>query len=158
MRNVVIVCSANMCRSPMAAGYLNKRLKDLSIEDIDVQSAALYYEGGMQATDGARHVANENGFSLDRHRSSFLDDAMFKWADEILVMTVTHKHDLYSRFGQRCEGKVFMLGSFEPGMEDLPDHQVEVIDPYQVNLATYMDVFEQIRNSIDNWLDLRTKR
>lgn len=154
-RKVVIICSANMCRSPMASGYLRKRLAELGEHAVEVESAAIYYDGGARATEGARQTAIKNNFDLENHRSQFLDDSLYKWADEILVMTAAHKHDLQLRFPTTAHSKVFMLGSFEPGHEEKADKDVEVMDPYGSATSTYETVFAQIQRSLDGWLQQR---
>lgn len=155
--NVVIICSANMCRSPMAAGYLQKRAAELNLDMLDVQGAALYYDGGMMATEGARQTAMKNGFSLDSHRSRYLDDAMYAWADEILVMTKSHRKDLLMRFPESAENKVFLLGAFDPEVSEKTGAEAEIRDPYGSAFSTYETVFEQIKRSLEGWLKARDK-
>ena len=53
---ILIVCSANQCRSPMAEAILCDMVAAnpvLSSQGIDIRSAGAFYPGGSPATDNA---------------------------------------------------------------------------------------------------------
>jgi protein-tyrosine-phosphatase len=152
--NVLIICSANMCRSPMAEGYLKKALSEKGINSVSVRSAALYYQSGSTATSGARATALANGFDLDNHVSTFMDDELFYWADIIFVMTLDHLTHLEIYYPDDADDKVRMLGSFDPEFTgDCQYASPPVRDPYGYDDITYEEVFEQIKECLDHWID-----
>jgi protein-tyrosine phosphatase len=148
VKKILVICSANMCRSPMGDGYLAMRLLEMGLEDVEVQSASVFYNSGSRATEGARLMAERNGFNLDFHVAQFLEDKLYDWADKILVMTQSHVSEIANRFPDDYKEKVHLLGSFDPEQED-----IEVQDPYGSSTATYESVFEQIKRSTDAFIE-----
>ena len=151
--NVLFICSANMCRSPMAEGYLRATASERGLDDIRVRSAAVFHSPGYTATEGARWTAVANGFDLESHRSTTLDDELFDWADAILVMTHSHGREILSAFGKEAAEKTFLLGQFDPDFRSDVERSAEIDDPYGSSHATYETVFGRIRRSIDAWLE-----
>lgn len=153
-RNVLFICSANMCRSPMAEGYLKKRALEKGLDELDVRSAAVFFNEDYQATSGARETARKNGFSLDHHRSQFMDNQLFEWADDILVMTKEHRNSIISYYQEPALEKVSLLGEYDPRYVTGDIHaSPEIDDPYGGSNVTYEIVFDTIKRSIDAWLD-----
>lgn len=141
-----------MCRSPLAEGYLKKLLQQKGIGGVEVRSAALFYEFGYPATDGAQRTARENGFNLDHHTSHFMDESLFDWADEVLVMATEHKQRIEAMFGAEAARKVFLLGSFDPEYRKGElGSSPEIHDPYGGGKEDYHTVFTQIKRCIDAW-------
>ena len=60
---ILFVCTANRCRSPMAAALLRRDLAALGL-DVDVRSAGLLTPGHAVPTPG-RVVAREHGLDVD---------------------------------------------------------------------------------------------
>lgn len=109
---VLVICSANMCRSPMAEGYLAKIIDEYEIPDLEVKSAALFFHGGNYASKGASQTAQRNGFCLEKHRSTKIDRELFDWADTVFAMTYEHVTHLETFYNGDCKDKVILLGSF----------------------------------------------
>ena len=79
MRSVIMVCSGNTCRSPMAEALLRRMLPG-----VDVSSAGLYAMNGMPASDGAQREMARRGLSLANHRSRQLTREMARGARRLL--------------------------------------------------------------------------
>ena len=84
MRSVIMVCSGNTCRSPMAEALLRRMLPGA-----DVSSAGLYAMNGMPASDGAQREMARRGLSLANHRSRQLTREMARGA---LLHCMTQSH------------------------------------------------------------------
>lgn len=151
--NVLFICSANICRSPMAEGYLRAKAKKLGRDDIHVRSAAVFRSPGYPATEGAHQTAAKNGFSIENHRSTTIDDELYEWADVILVMTHSHNREIAFAFDGENEGKTFLLGQFDPMFRSGDERSAEIDDPYGSGYSTYDTVFDRIRRSIDTWYE-----
>lgn len=82
---ILIVCTANMCRSPLAAAMLDRALDQRGVA-ADVRSAGLMPGGRPMPADGLR-VAREHGLDLTGHVSQELDLWTAERADLILTMT-----------------------------------------------------------------------
>ena len=84
MRSVIMVCSGNTCRSPMAEALLRRMLPGAN-----VSSAGLYAMNGMPASDGAQREMERRGLSLANHRSRQLTREM---ACGALLLCMTQSH------------------------------------------------------------------
>src|SRR5713101_1781338 len=88
MLDVLIVCTANQCRSPMAAAVLQRRLDERGIE-ARVHSAGLL-EGGRPATADAQAVVATAGLDISGHRSRQVTAGMVARADVVIAMARLH--------------------------------------------------------------------
>jgi len=143
VRRVLIVCHGNICRSPMAEGYLRKLVEDSRLEGIAVASAGVGALEGNAACDEARAVARLHGFSIDNHWARQLTEADLAAADEVLVMD-RFQRDSLRRHADRPD-KVRLLAEFGPGAE------VSVPDPYGRELDVYEEIYAQIEAAVDGY-------
>src|SRR5437867_4662155 len=82
---VLLVCTGNTCRSPMAAGELLRALGG-DADQIRVESAGTAAWEGQPATQPALRVASGGGVDLSGHRSRRVTPAMVRAADSVRVM------------------------------------------------------------------------
>jgi protein-tyrosine-phosphatase len=82
---VLILCSANQCRSPMAAELLYRSLHTLGVPAV-VRSAGTSAESGLPALDEARAAVG----GLDDHRTVALAEPLVEHADLVVGMTRHH--------------------------------------------------------------------
>ena len=143
MRRVLIICHGNICRSPMAEGYLRKLVVESRLGGIAVASAGVGALAGSAACDEARAVARLHGFSIDNHRARQLTEADLAAADEVLVMNRSQRDSLRSHADR--PGKVRLLAEFGPGGE------VSIPDPYGRDLEVYEDIYAQIEAAVDGY-------
>jgi protein-tyrosine phosphatase len=87
---ILLLCTANQCRSPMAEGVLRHLLAGRRVS-ADVSSAGLY-EGGAPATGTAREVLARRGIDLAAHRSRRLEDPGVELAGADLVIGMERRH------------------------------------------------------------------
>jgi protein-tyrosine phosphatase len=83
---VLIVCTANQCRSPLAAALLRRALDGSDVAVLDVGTG----EGGFPVTDDTLTVASRRGLDLSDHLSTTLDPALLDAADLVLTMERAH--------------------------------------------------------------------
>ena len=86
--NILVLCSANQCRSPMAAALLNRRLGALRIP-VAVRSAGLLQEG-LPPSPGAIAALASYGLEISGHRSHRVTVADLNWGDLVLGMAREH--------------------------------------------------------------------
>jgi protein-tyrosine phosphatase len=86
--HVLVVCTANRCRSPMAEALLRRRLPTL-----DVTSAGLL-EAGHPASGGSVRALAARGVDLGEHRSRQLDADAVMDADLVIAMARSHLRDV----------------------------------------------------------------
>jgi protein-tyrosine phosphatase len=137
--NVLLVCTGNTCRSPMAAVIL----ESLGAErDVRVRSAGTGAASGAPAADEAQRVAGRHGLSLERHRSALLDPALLAWADHVLVMEAYHRR-VVDHMG--AAEKVTLLSEYGGDGQD-------IADPIGEPEETYERVFDALRSYLTNFL------
>ena len=85
---ILVVCTANQCRSPLAAAVLRARLFSRAV-DVNVESAGLG-DSGYPATPPTIEAAARAGFDLSPHRSTRLDAEQVARAELVLGMERRH--------------------------------------------------------------------
>ena len=90
MNRVLIVCTGNTCRSPLAAAQLAQSLAALGAATVAVESAGTAAWDGSPASEGSYLVGLEHGLDLSAHRARPLTAAIVEAADLILTMSRTH--------------------------------------------------------------------
>lgn len=68
MKNILVLCTGNSCRSQMAHGYLNHFLDNRKVK---VYSAGIQTHG---LNPGALAIMKEDGLSIDHHTSNNVDE------------------------------------------------------------------------------------
>jgi protein-tyrosine phosphatase len=117
MKNILVVCTGNICRSPTGEYLLKKELGP----GFNVMSAGLGALVDNPAHEISQKIAMQHGIDMSAHRARQINLDILKWADLILVMENGHKRELLYKYPW-LEGKVFRYGE---------SHQVDIPDPYR---------------------------
>lgn len=90
---IVTVCTANICRSPMAEALLRHALAAESepLRSIQVVSAGVAARRGDQVSANSVSALKKVGIDLYGHRAQPLTDDLARRADLILCMTEGHR-------------------------------------------------------------------
>lgn len=89
---VLVLCTANSCRSPIAAALLRRHLAERGIEGVVVESAG-FLPGGYTVPALGLARAHHEGIDLSGHRSRRVDAAALRGADLVLAMETRHVRD-----------------------------------------------------------------
>jgi len=89
--DILILCTGNICRSPMAEALLRERLRERGI-DASVSSAGLSFDD-RPATGDAVDAATGYGLDLRGHRSRVLAPELVEQADLVLAMERLHARE-----------------------------------------------------------------
>lgn len=145
-RQLLFICTGNICRSPMAAALL----RNLLPHDTPwrVASAGLAAMAGNPASCFAQQAVMEYGGDLSAHRSRQLTTALVTGSDLILVMTAQHKQVIHRCFPEGL-GKVRMLGEIDQG-----GSYIDISDPYGGTLDDYRECRDAIQRFIPKTLAL----
>ncbi|MGH7531565.1 MAG: low molecular weight protein arginine phosphatase [Gemmatimonadales bacterium] len=129
IKNVLFVCTGNICRSPLAAALLERALKQRGLDEVRVSSAGTGAWDGAPASEGAYLVGLERGLDLSSHRARLLTREMVEQSDLVLTMARHHRARVDELGG---EGRVFVLGAYTGREGD-----AEVSDPFGGDLDVY---------------------
>ena len=92
MSGILVVCTGNICRSPMAEGFLRAALAErLGDAAPVVTSAGTAGWDGSGAMEESIRAAREHGVDIGPHRSRQLDTEMVRDADLVLCMATDHR-------------------------------------------------------------------
>ncbi len=86
-----MVCTGNICRSPMAQGLLRSELEARSIADVTVESAGISGWDGAAATPEAVEALGELGIDIATHTARRLNQTLIESADLVLAMAAEHR-------------------------------------------------------------------
>lgn len=95
--NLLMVCSGNTCRSPMAEAIIRK-MWDASAIAARVWSRGTSAAPGFPASPEAVTVMSSQGLDLGGHRSAPVSEADLVEADLVVTMTAAHKRALLDKF------------------------------------------------------------
>lgn len=139
--NLILVCRANVYRSPMAEAVLRARLRDTPAEKI--RSAGLAPAAGLPRDERTQRVLAERGYPpVPSQFAQMLNEPMLHWADLVLVMEAQQRHALLRRF-PAAAGKVWRLGHWL---------DCEIPDPHGSGLQPLRDTLLLIERCVDRWL------
>lgn len=136
---ILVVCTGNTCRSPMAEYALRSLVERERSGRAEVRSAGIAAATGFPATMYAAEAARMWDLDLSDHRSQMLTAGLIDEADLILAMAPEH-HRAVVRTVPEARSKTFLLKSFP---ENSPDGE-DVEDPIGRSLEDYNRIFLEI--------------
>ncbi|MGH2696766.1 MAG: hypothetical protein ACRDIW_07225 [Actinomycetota bacterium] len=119
MLRVLLVCTGNICRSPMAHGFLEERSKRLLGGGLKVRSAGTWARAGYGATEEAVAVAAERGIDIAGHRTTTFGPDLAGWADLVITMTAEQRDEVLHA-APSATTKTFTLKELVPILGALP--------------------------------------
>jgi len=139
---ILIVCTGNICRSPMAEGLLRARLaEDEKRQDWDVISAGTWMVEGRRASGYAIEEMAEREIDIRDHRSQSVNAELMRKADLVLVMTRDHAEALSAAFPDQAD-KVHLLS-------EMVGRTYDISDPYGGTRLEYSYIAQELEQLID---------
>lgn len=142
-----MVCTGNICRSPMAEGLLRHLLPPALKPLVTVQSAGTHGLHGNRAEPFAIKAAAAHGADISDHRARILDLAMVKSADLVLAMERYHLEKINDLLFFRCK-YALLMGTFSEQREN-----PEIEDPYGSPSEAYETCANEIVTCIPGIID-----
>jgi protein-tyrosine phosphatase len=118
MASIIVVCSGNICRSPVAEGLLRRGvLRRFGADAPDVSSAGTIGLEGSAATPESVQAAAERGVDISTHVARRLTDAMVQQADLVVCMAAEHRAEIEQRVPTAID-RTFTLKELTRLLED----------------------------------------
>ena len=128
MNSVLFICSANVCRSPMAMGLLRSMVEDSS-DQWKIESAGVWDMGGQQVAANTQLILKERGIDLNDHTSRNVSGTMLSEFNLVLVMEDIHKEVLKLAFPEYTD-RIYMLS-------EMVGEFYDIVDPIGGSLADF---------------------
>lgn len=141
---VVFICTANICRSPMAEGIFNHNAALAGRDDLQASSMGIQAVDGQPASEFARKVCLEKGIDLSGHRSRPLIGDELREADLVLCMEKGHAKFVETFFPWHRD-RIFLAGAW-PGKAT---RKSAVEDPVGAPVELFRQVFGILNDHID---------
>lgn len=147
---VLVVCSGNICRSPLVAEYLRHRVSQAGLAHVVVDSAGTLGIENAPAAPEAIEVAREHGVDLRWHRSSGLKHHHLQTADVVFGME-RHHLDAIEALDAEVRPRGYLLRAFEAGPDATADPP-DLDDPIGRSVDTFAECFDTVRRCVDHFV------
>jgi protein-tyrosine phosphatase len=144
-KKILVVCSGNICRSPMAEGILRTMLANRRRTDVLVQSAGTLGFVGAPPADEAVRACAERDVDISAQRSSALNARILSWADVVLGMEEHHLDECRRRGGEPPE--LVLLGDY--GSAEDP----RIDDPVGRAIGAFRECRDRLFECAERFLD-----
>ncbi len=141
MANVLIICTANICRSPLVEAMLREKLREHNYSDWTVSSAGTWAEWERPAARYSQKIAQRIGLDLSGHIAKMVTEEMMAETDLVLVMTDNHKEALQIDFKSQAH-KVFL-------MSEMIGRNYNIVDPYGGPSEGYEEMYRDVSRLLD---------
>ena len=135
-RSILIACSVNTARSPMAVGFLKKFLIERGINDVEVFSGGIssHARDGMLTSLDAKIAMEEVGILLPNDYKSIdlkKHRELIEMADFIITLTEKHKAEM-KKFKESYGKPILTMKEFAGESGDIEDPTMKGIEGFRV--------------------------
>ena len=142
---ILFVCTANVCRSPMAEAIFNALAEERGLP-WRAESAGVAALKGEDITPNARAALDEVGIYANEHRARQVGEEMLEEADLVLGMGPRHVATLRRRFGGLSE-RVYALPQYAlgaPPEEGIPDPYGQTMTAFRASVRQLLEYTEAL--------------
>ncbi len=147
-RNILFVCTGNVCRSPAAEYVLRHELTRRNADGFTVHSAGLLDLSARPADPKMVDLAGDRGIFMKNHRSRQLNPDLIEQADLIFAMEFLHRDEAVQR-APAAKDKIFLFSLLGPETDG-----EEISDPLGAPGFIYKYCFNRIFGLAKNLADL----
>jgi protein-tyrosine phosphatase len=137
---LLVVCTGNICRSPIGEILLRQKLAGSGVE---CRSAGTHAMVGHSADANVIALMAERGYDASAHRAQQASLSLLNWADLILGLDQFHVEWLTQK-APHLRGRVFKLGRW--------NGNVDVEDPYRKSRQVFDETYTLIERYVGRWV------
>ena len=138
MYYVLMVCTGNICRSPMAAGLASYFLPQALQDRVQISSAGVSALHGNPAEPNAKAAMSGLDIDISSHRARQITGELAGRVDLILTMEIMQRA-MVRRMLFWKNAKVRLLTDYCP-----QSHEPDIKDPYGGPLQAYQDCLDTL--------------
>jgi protein-tyrosine phosphatase len=145
---VLMVCLGNICRSPMADGWLRHKVRELGLGIVVDSAGTADYHCGSQPDHRMRRLSAEYGVNIEELRARQFTVEDFDDYDLIFVMDRSNRENVLKLARNEADkAKVRLYLDFL-----YPGEEREVPDPYYGTDADFRHVIGLLERATDAFL------
>jgi len=146
--HILVVCTGNICRSPMAEGLLRHALaaQPAPLQSLKVVSAGVATRLGEPVSENSVIALKKAGIDISGHRSQPLTQEMLDHALAVFGMTESHRAIIQYR-ATPAPKHLYLFRDFLP-----PPAEKEIGDPYGGPLKVYEACRDELVEAIPSLL------
>lgn len=146
MHSILIVCTANICRSPMGEAILKRLLAERPDADQwRIESAGTWANTGSPAAPYSQYVMQTRGMDISSHQSQPVTEDLLKQVDLVLTMEIHHKEGMQVAFGEYAQ-RIYMLSEMVGIVENIDD-------PVGGELEDYRETADRLERILTDGLE-----
>lgn len=137
--SILVVCTGNICRSPIGERFLRKVLPNIRVDSAGTGALV-----GHLPDKSAIKIASQNGLSLDGHLGRQFTVSLGRQYDLILVMEKFHIEQV-GKIAPEMRGKTMLFGQWL--------NRKEIPDPYRKSDEAFTAVYKLIEQAGLSWVE-----
>lgn len=134
---ILCVCTGNICRSPLAEGWLRRALPSIAVASAGIGAV----EGGRMP-DAAAEIAAREGLDLADHHGRQVTRHILQAHDLVLVMEAGQREWLSKNYPE-ARGRTFLVTHWATG--------ADIQDPYRLSSDVFEQVYFELIAGLDQW-------
>lgn len=145
MAQILVVCTGNICRSPVGAALLKECLDQKGLTDWSVTSAGTWAQVERGPSQFSMEIMAEQGLDIQDHLAEMIELSHMQEADLVLCMESGHVEALKAEFPDERD-KVFLIS-------EMADRRYNISDPYGKNKDSYYRMVQDLSGIIEDGID-----
>ncbi len=144
MTKILMVCMGNICRSPMAQGIMEEKVKQYGLNATIDSAGTINYHAGEAPDHRAQTVMIAHGIDISQQRARQITLKDLEDFDFIFVMDTSNFREVMRLATPEQKSKIKLVTEYA-----WPGQHVEVPDPYYGGREGFENTFKILDSACD---------